>query len=78
MVNESTSSSNENSAYRTPNNIIGKQAFQLLCIIALSRTNLEHWDDMEGEGWEKHIKVTAKRFKYSNITVSLIPFSVYE
>src|ERR1700710_2637718 len=71
MVNQSTSPrhNDPSASYRTPRNIIGKAAFQLLCIIALSRTRLEYWEDPEGEWWKEHVKVTKKRFHYSNITV---------
>ncbi|KAJ8594662.1 hypothetical protein M405DRAFT_808582 [Rhizopogon salebrosus TDB-379] len=73
MENASTSSSNKLPAScRPPKHFIWGPAFKLLCIIAVSRTSLEHWKDTKGEGWKEHIKVTTNRFQYSNLTAGLI------
>ncbi|OJA18052.1 hypothetical protein AZE42_11963 [Rhizopogon vesiculosus] len=42
--------------------------FKVLCIIAVSRTSLGYWRNMEGTEWKEHTKAMINRFHYSNLT----------
>jgi hypothetical protein len=52
--------------------------FKVLCIIAVSRTSLDHWRNIEGPEWKEHTQAMINRFNYSNITVSFIRPGVYQ
>jgi len=58
--------------YDSPTNPILAQAFKVLCIIAVSRTSLEHWGDTQHKGWKEHTKAIINRFHYSNVTAGLV------
>ncbi|OJA08192.1 hypothetical protein AZE42_11304 [Rhizopogon vesiculosus] len=46
--------------------------FKVLCIIAVSRTSLDHWEDTRRDEWKHHTETVINRFQYSNITAGLI------
>lgn len=50
----------------------------MLCMVAIGRKDLEHWNNASGDEWEKHVKVIIRRFNYSNINVSFMRSGVYE
>ncbi|KAG1723890.1 hypothetical protein EDB19DRAFT_1761759 [Suillus lakei] len=49
-----------------------KSAFKALCVIAVSRTSLDHWENTKNEEWKEHVTVMMDRFQNSNITAGLV------
>lgn len=74
----STSSTTTNSGsqvltnFSPPTNPILKSAFKVLCVVAVSRTSLDHWGDTETGEWKEHITVMVNRFQNSNVTAGLV------
>ncbi|OJA08193.1 hypothetical protein AZE42_11303 [Rhizopogon vesiculosus] len=58
--------------FEVPDHVIWGPAFQLLCIIAASRTDLNHWKDTTHVDWKEHTKVMVNRFHYSDLTAGLV------
>ncbi|OJA13151.1 hypothetical protein AZE42_11171 [Rhizopogon vesiculosus] len=58
--------------FEVPDHVIWKPAFQLLCIIAVSRTDLNHWKNTENVNWKEHTKVVINRFHHSDLTAGLV------
>ncbi|KAG1759702.1 hypothetical protein EDD22DRAFT_130934 [Suillus occidentalis] len=58
--------------FRLPTDPILKSAFQVLCVIAVSRPSLEHWGDTKTPEWKEHVRVMINRFQNSNITAGLV------
>lgn len=58
--------------YGTPEHAFWGPAFKVLCIIAVSRDNLEHWANTTSDEYKEHSKAIVSRFHSSNLTVSLI------
>ncbi|KAG2348521.1 hypothetical protein BDR05DRAFT_995897 [Suillus weaverae] len=58
--------------FSPPTNPILKSAFKVLCVVAVSRTSLDHWGDTETGEWKEHITVMVNRFQNSNITAGLV------
>jgi hypothetical protein len=63
--------------FQRPTSPILKSAFELLCVIAVSRSSLDHWEDTTSDEWKEHVKVMINRFQNTNVTVCLIPSSLY-
>lgn len=57
--------------FRPPTHPILKSAFQVLCVIAVSRPSLEHWGNTRNQEWKEHVAVMINRFQNSNVTVCL-------
>lgn len=57
--------------FRHPTQPILKSAFQVLCVIAVSRPSLEHWGDTTTTEWKEHVAVMINRFQNTNVTVCL-------
>jgi hypothetical protein len=57
--------------FRPPTRPILKSAFQVLCVIAVSRPSLEHWENTKKPEWKEHVAVMINRFQNSNVTVRL-------
>ncbi|KAG2149352.1 hypothetical protein DEU56DRAFT_781769 [Suillus clintonianus] len=57
---------------RAPTHPIMKSAFKFLCVVAVSKTSLDHWKDTGNEEWKEHVKVMINRFQNSNVTAGLI------
>ncbi|KAG1734490.1 hypothetical protein EDB19DRAFT_2040882 [Suillus lakei] len=57
---------------RAPHHPILNSVFKILCIIAVSRTSLDHWRDTKNKEWEQHVSMMTNRFQNSNITAGLV------
>ncbi|KAG2133876.1 hypothetical protein BD769DRAFT_496772 [Suillus cothurnatus] len=55
-----------------PNHCILKPAFIALCVVAVSRTSLHHWEKIGSEEWKLHVSVMVNRFQNSNVTAGLV------
>ncbi|KAG1858397.1 hypothetical protein DFJ58DRAFT_876579 [Suillus subalutaceus] len=49
-----------------------KLAFKVLCVVAVSRTSLDHWGNTKNDEWKDHVTVMINRFQNSNITAGLV------
>lgn len=58
--------------FRHPTQPILKSAFQVLCVIAVSRPSLEHWGDTTTTEWKEHVAVMINRFQNTNVTAGLV------
>lgn len=58
--------------FSPPTHPILKSAFKVLCVVAVSRTSLEHWGKTKDKEWKEHITVMVNRFQNSNITAGLV------
>lgn len=58
--------------FRPPTHPILKSAFQVLCVIAVSRPSLEHWGNTRNQEWKEHVAVMINRFQNSNVTAGLV------
>ncbi|KAG1774303.1 hypothetical protein EV702DRAFT_541207 [Suillus placidus] len=45
--------------FSPPTHPILKSAFKVLCVVAVSRTSLEHWGKTKDKEWKEHITVMA-------------------
>ncbi|OAX37263.1 hypothetical protein K503DRAFT_801384 [Rhizopogon vinicolor AM-OR11-026] len=59
-------------SWQPPKQYVLGLVFKVLCIIAVSRTSLNHWEDTRRDEWKQHTKAVINRFQYSNITAGLI------
>ncbi|KAG2360885.1 hypothetical protein BDR07DRAFT_1411399 [Suillus spraguei] len=66
------SSSQVPSYLRLPTHPILKSAFEMLCVVAVSRTSLEHWENTGNDEWKEHVRVMVQRFQNSNVTAGLV------
>ncbi|KAG1869281.1 hypothetical protein C8R48DRAFT_114051 [Suillus tomentosus] len=59
-----------------PENTFCRFCFKALCIVAISKSSVEHWEELrtnpKDEKWESHKKMVLKRFENMNITVGLV------
>ncbi|KAG1880861.1 hypothetical protein F4604DRAFT_489842 [Suillus subluteus] len=70
-----------------PNHAIPRVLFKALCMIAISKSSVEHWEELRqisiknseelernsmDEKWEKHKKMLINRFENMNITAGLV------
>ncbi|KAG2158133.1 uncharacterized protein EDB93DRAFT_1246619 [Suillus bovinus] len=53
-------------------NPILKVLFEVLCVVAVSRTSIDHWAHTCGDEWKEHVKVMINRCEHSNVTAGLI------
>ncbi|KAG1835697.1 hypothetical protein EV424DRAFT_1358341 [Suillus variegatus] len=58
--------------FAPPTHPILKSAFKIMCVVAVSRTSLEHWRDTNNEEWKEHVSVMVNRFQNSNVTAGLV------
>ncbi|KAG1879314.1 hypothetical protein C8R48DRAFT_830015 [Suillus tomentosus] len=58
--------------YQAPNNPILRLAFKILCVIAVSRESLDHWEDTKKKEWKDHVSIMVNRFQNTNITAGLV------
>lgn len=67
------SPANEVPSYlRLPTHPILKSAFEMLCIVAVFRTSLEHWENTGNDEWKEHVRVMVQRFQNSNVIAGLV------
>ncbi|KAG2041495.1 hypothetical protein BDR03DRAFT_946668 [Suillus americanus] len=58
--------------FQSPTRPILKSAFKVLCVVAVSRTSLDHWGNTKNDEWKEHVAVMIKRFQNSNVTAGLV------
>ncbi|KAG1889597.1 uncharacterized protein F5891DRAFT_141040 [Suillus fuscotomentosus] len=64
--------SSPETGYQAPNNSILRLAFKILCVIAVSRESLDHWEDTKKKEWKDHVSIMVNQFQNTNITAGLV------
>ncbi|KAG1743832.1 hypothetical protein EDB19DRAFT_541989 [Suillus lakei] len=61
---------------RLPKNAFYRVFFKALCMIAVSKPSVEHWEELgqksEEPKWDKHKKMVINRFQNMNVTAGLV------
>ncbi|KAG2050137.1 hypothetical protein BDR06DRAFT_1011585 [Suillus hirtellus] len=59
-----------------PKHRIPRIFFKALCIVAISKSSVEHWEELrqnpKADNWDTHKKMVLKRYENMNITAGLV------